>query len=99
MGWNTGNFAASNWHASNWYFPDVGGFPTQYDGLHYWDGFAVQALCLVEEADAPLGMGGVWQIQGSALVFAVYLVETSDPDASPVHVQTTTGVKAARFKT
>jgi len=73
-------------------------FPTQYAGLRYFKG-TVRELCLVAEGDAPTGMGGVWKIRKGGVDYAVYLVETSDPNASHVRVQTTTGIKAARLKT
>lgn len=77
--------------------PDLS-FPTQYSGLRYYLG-TVKELCLVAEADAPTGMGGVWKIRKGGTTYAVYLVETSDPDASGVRVRTSSGVKSARLKT
>jgi hypothetical protein len=44
-------------------------------------------------------MGGVIKIDKGGTLYAVYLVETSDPDATPVRVRTTTGTKAIRRKT
>jgi len=75
------------------------GFPTQYDGLLYWDGAVWQSLCLVAEADAPAGMGAAPLVAAAGVFYAAYLVETTDPDASPVYLYTTTGWKAVRFKT
>jgi hypothetical protein len=71
-------------------------FPTQYSGLRYFHG-SVQELCLVAVADAP--SGAQWRIDKNGTTYAVYLVDTTDPDASPVRVQTPSGVKAARYKT
>ena len=79
--------------------PGGGGFPTQFSGLRTYYGGAVRELCLVAEADAPTGMGGVIKIDKGGTLYAVYLVETSDPDATPVRVRTTTGTKAVRIKT
>jgi hypothetical protein len=76
-----------------------GGFPTQYFGLKVYYGGAVRDLCLVAEADAPSGMGGVIKVRKSSGTFAVYLVETSDGNASTVRVRTATGTKAIRLKT
>jgi hypothetical protein len=73
-------------------------FPTQYAGLRYYSG-SVKELCLVAEADAPSGMGGVWKITKGGVNYAVYLVETSDPNASGVRLQTSSGIKSARLKT
>ena len=73
-----------------------GGFPTQYLGLKAYYQAAVRDLCLVAEADAPTGMGGVIKISKGGSLYAVYLVETTDPDASPVRVQTSAGTKAIR---
>lgn len=74
-------------------------FPTQYFGLKAYYRGAVKDLCLVAVADAPAGMGGVPRVHKGGVTYAVYLVETSDPNASPVRVQTSTGVKAVREKT
>ncbi len=74
-------------------------FPTQFSGLRTYYGGAVRELCLVAIADAPTGMGGVIKIDKGGTLYAVYLVETSDPDATPVRVRTTTGTKAIRRKT
>lgn len=75
------------------------GFPTQYSGLRVYYSAAVRELCLVAEGDAPLGMGGVIKIDKNGTLYAVYLVETTDPLATPVRVQTSTGIKAVRIKT
>ena len=48
-------------------------------------------------ADAPLGMGGIMKVEKGTDAYAVYLVETTDPLASAVRVQTTTGIKAVRL--
>jgi len=99
MGWHANNFYATNWTANYWWAFDVSAFPTQYSGLFtYYDG-AVKELCLVAEADAPSGMGGVLKIDKNGTVYAVYLVETVDSNASWVRVQTSTGVKSIRIKT
>lgn len=82
--------------------PTVGGgpaFPTQYAGLRTYYGGAVRELCLVAEADAPSGMGGVFKVRKGGVNYAVYIVETTDGNATPVRVRTSTGVKAIRLKT
>jgi hypothetical protein len=79
--------------------PGGGGFPTQYAGLRAFFQSAVHDLCLVAFGDAPAGMGGVLPIEKGGSTYAVYLVETTDPNASPIRIQTTTGVKAIRLKT
>jgi hypothetical protein len=71
-------------------------FPTQYAGLRYYHG-TVKELCLVATADAP--SGNQWLIRKGATTYAVYLVDTSDPNASAVRVKTSAGIKAARLKT
>lgn len=73
-------------------------FPTQYAGLRYFNG-TVQELALVALADAPSGMGAVWRVRKNGVSYAVYLVETSDPNASAVRLRTSAGTKAARLKT
>jgi len=57
------------------------------------------ALCLVALADAPAGMGGCPRFRKGGVTYAVYLVETTDPNASAVRIQTTAGTKAIRLKT
>ena len=76
----------------------VGGvsFPTQYSGLRYFLG-TVRELCLVALGDAPAG--DQWRIRKNATDYAVYLVDTTDPNASQVRLQTSAGLKAARLKT
>jgi hypothetical protein len=78
--------------------PATGGgpvFPTQYAGLRYYHG-SVKELCLVDTADAPVS---VWRVRKNSTTYAVYLVDTSDPNASAVRVKTAAGIKAARLKT
>lgn len=76
-----------------------GGFPTQFAGLRTFYGAAVKELCLVAQADAPTGMGGGLFINKNGTTYSVYLVETTDPNASNVRISTTTGTKAVRLKT
>lgn len=75
------------------------GFPTQFAGLRVFYNAVMKELCLVADADAPLGMGGVIRVLKGAVNYAVYLVETTDPLATPVRVRTSTGIKAVRIKT
>ena len=72
---------------------------TTYSGFRVYDNGAAFDLCLVATADAPTGMGGQLRLRKGATTYAVYLVETSDGDASTVRIRTTTGVKAIRRKT
>ena len=74
-------------------------FPVQFAGLRVYYGAAVRELCLVAEADAPAGMGGVIKINKNGTKYVVYLVETSDANASSVRIQTVTGTRAIRLKT
>jgi len=76
-----------------------GGFPAQFAGLRIFYSAAVRELCLVAEADAPPGMGGVIKINKNGTNYVVYLVETADPNASSVRVKTSTGIKSVRLKT
>lgn len=73
-------------------------FPTQYSGLRYWDGVAVRDLCLVASASYATGMGGALFVKGSAATYAIYLVDSADPTASPFPVRTTS-TKFIRLKT
>ena len=74
-------------------------FPTQYFGLRAYYHGAVKDLCLVAVADAPAGMGGVVKVRKGSTDYAVYLVETSDANASPIRIRTSSGTKAVREKT
>jgi hypothetical protein len=81
-------------------FPSAGpGFPTQFPGLRSFYNGAVRELCLVAEADAPTGMGGVPKVRKGGTTYAVYLVETNDANATPIRLRTSTGTKAVRIKT
>jgi hypothetical protein len=71
-------------------------FPTQFAGLRYFLG-TVRELCLVALGDAP--SGDQWRVQKNGTTYAVYLVDTTDPDASQVRVRTSDGIRAARLKT
>lgn len=72
-------------------------FPTQYSGLRVRGVSTTLDLCLVDTADAP--SGDTPRIRKGATTYAVYLVDTSDPLASPVRIETGAGVKAIRLKT
>jgi hypothetical protein len=71
-------------------------FPVQYSGLRYFKG-TVKELCLVATNDAPAG--DQWRVQKNGTTYAVYLVDTTDPNASEIRLQTNDGLKAARLKT
>ena len=73
-------------------------FPTQYSGLRAYYNGAVREFCLVAVADAPSGVGGVLKVDKNGVNYAVYLVDTTDPDASHVRIRTSTGVYALRLK-
>lgn len=75
--------------------PDLS-FPTQFSGLRYFLG-TVKELSLVALADAPAG--DQWRIRKGGTDYAVYLVDTTDPNASQIRIQTSEGLKAARLKT
>lgn len=74
----------------------VAAFPAQFAGLRYFLG-TVKELCLVALGDAPAG--DQWRIRKGGTDYAVYLVDTTDPNASQVRIRTSDGVKAARLKT
>ena len=75
------------------------GFPAQFAGLRIYYAGSTKELCLVAVADAPTGMGGQIFIDKNGTAYAIYLVETTDPNASSVRFKTTTGTKAVRLKT
>lgn len=72
-------------------------FPTQVPGWRIYDNGAVRDLCLVALADAP--SGPQLRLRKGSTTYAVYLVETTDGQASPVRVRLSTGTKAIRWKT
>lgn len=74
----------------------IAAFPAQFAGLRYFLG-TVKELCLVALGDAPTGPQ--WRIRKGGTDYAVYLVDTTDPNASQVRIETGAGVKAARLKT
>ena len=100
---NAVDFALVSYTAPNFMAIDFellpGGFPTQFAGLRVYYNGAVRELCLVATADEPTGMGGVLRVDKNGTTYAVYLVETSDGDASHVRIRTSTGTKALRLKT
>ncbi len=75
---------------------EVAAFPAQFAGLRYFLG-TVKELCLVALGDAPAG--DQWRVQKNGTTYAVYLVDTTDPNASQVRINTNDGIKAARLKT
>lgn len=75
---------------------EIAAFPTQFAGLRYFLG-TVKELCLVAVGDAPAG--DQWRIDKNGTTYAVYLVDTTDPNAPQVRIETGAGVKAARLKT
>jgi hypothetical protein len=79
--------------------PTAPTFPAQFSGLRAYYGGSVRDLCLVAVADAPSGMGGVMRISKGGTNYAIYLVETSDSNASPIRIRTSAGTKAIRIKT
>lgn len=72
-------------------------FPTQYSGLMVRGASATLDLCLVTTVDAP--SGDMPRIQEGGVTYALYLVDTTDPLASPVRIGTEAGTKAIRLKT
>lgn len=70
-------------------------FPTQYSGLRVYSG-SVLELCMVAISDAPAG--DQWRVSKGGTTYAVYLVDTTDTNASPVRIKTQSGIKAARLK-
>lgn len=72
-------------------------FPNQFSWLRMYFHGSVQTLCVVATADAP--PGNQLRIQNAGLSYAIYLVDTTDPNASPARVRTSTGIKAIRLKT
>ena len=71
-------------------------FPTQYAGLRVYNGSVIE-LCLVATSDAPAG--DCPRIYKGGTTYAVYLVGTSDTNASPIRIATNDGIKAVRLKT
>lgn len=95
------DFALSVYTVPTWVYVGwelLSTFPAQFSGLRtFYDGVIVE-LCLVAAADAPTGMGGRMLVDKSG-TRCVYLVETTDPQASKVRIRTSTGTKSIRLKT
>ena len=85
-------FAGIDWEL----LPTVG-FPTQYFGLKVRGVSSTLDLCLVAVADAPAG--NQLRVRKGATTYAVYTVDTTDPQASPLRLRTSAGTKAIRLKT
>lgn len=68
-------------------------------GLRSQIGGVVQELCLVVAGQGATGVGGIPKIVKGGTVYDIYLVETTDPNASAIRIRTTTGIKAIRKKT
>jgi hypothetical protein len=75
----------------------VAGFPTQYAGLRTFYSSAIKELCLVLPADAPVG--DTPMIDKNGTIYAIYLVPTTDPNASFARIYTSDGIKSIRLKT
>lgn len=71
-------------------------FPTQYHGLSVQIGGSKQELCLVASGDGAEGMGGIPKLRKGGTTYDIYLVETTDGDASGVRVKTSAGTKSIR---
>ena len=92
-----GGYLAPTYFAPT-YFPGLGApsFPAQIAGLRFFAG-TIKELCMVALADAP--SGDQVRIRKNGTDYAVYLVDTTDPNASQVRIRTSDGVKAIRLKT
>jgi hypothetical protein len=96
---NAVNFALTGFTVPSWVYVGwelLSSFPAQFSGLRYFLG-TVRELCLVALGDAPAG--DQLRIRKGATDYAVYLVDTTDPNASQLRVQTSAGVKSLRLKT
>ena len=98
MAYDASKYFAPHYFAPRYFDTDAvaSGFPTQYAGLRFFKG-TIQELCLVALADAPVG--NQIRIRKGGTDYALYLVDTTDPNASAIRVKTTAGTKAARLKT
>ena len=74
-------------------------FATEFFGLRGETTGGTVDISLVAVADAATSMGAVPMIDKNGTIYAVYLVETDDPLASPFRINTSAGVKALRLKT
>ncbi|CAB4188167.1 hypothetical protein UFOVP1165_60 [uncultured Caudovirales phage] len=72
------------------------GFPAQFSWLRTYYRGAVQQLSVVALSDAPTMP---LRITKGGQTYVIYTVDTTDPNASPVRVTTSAGVKAIRQKT
>lgn len=80
--------------------PSSTGFPTQFAGFRSIDNVtSVFDWSLVAVADAPPGVGQLRVRKQDGVTYVVYLVDGSDPDASPIPFDTIAGTKYIRRKT
>ena len=70
---------------------------TEYAGLRVAYSGSTHQLAMVPVADAPTGLGGIIKITKGTEVYALWIVDTSDGDASHVRVQMPIGVKSVRL--
>ena len=70
------------------------GFPAQFAGLRYYRGGVID-LCMVAVGDAPNGL----RVKHAGVDRAIYLVATSDPNASALRIKTAAGISAIRNQT
>lgn len=74
----------------------LGGVTPATTGLRIKTTSGIIELTLVAVASAVASMGGAPMIRKNGTTYALYLVETTDPNASPVRIKTSTGIKAIR---
>lgn len=65
-------------------------------GLRLKTGSGIIELTLVAAGAAVPAMGGAPMIRKNGVTYALYLVETTDPNASALRIKTSTGIKAVR---
>ena len=83
-------------HGQKLYELDSSSFPTQYSGPRAQIAGTMQGLCLVAAGDGNPDITGKLRIAKGGTIYDIYLVETTDPEAGAIRIQTPSGVKAIR---
>lgn len=76
------------------YFPGGETFPAQFPGLYVQKGPKTALSAIV----APIPGPELWHRRADGS-YRVPLVDPADPNASPIRIMTTDGIKAVRLKT
>lgn len=81
------------------YFDELVLFPPQFGGFKMRTSSGTVELCMVARGNGNPNITDKLRTQKGSTIYDLYLVETSDINASSVHIKTSQGIKAIRKKT